>query len=220
MGVEGRIETTLGRAAAQPLPSEHDIISGEPHLFYNACKRAADLILAALLFLVTLPIVVLAAFAIVLTTRRSPVLAQRRIGLRGRPFTMLKLRTMRDAAPGSSFGPKQAADPRITAVGIVLRRTSIDELPQLLNVLAGQMSLVGPRPALPGEVELYQPGWRRRLDVMPGLTGLWQVSGRSALSLDRWMALDRCYLRRRSLLFDAAILARTVGAVITMRGAW
>jgi lipopolysaccharide/colanic/teichoic acid biosynthesis glycosyltransferase len=183
-------------------------------------KRAADLLLAALLFLLTLPIVLLAASAIVLTTGRSPVLFQQRIGRHGRPFTMLKLRTMRDGTPGNDLGRKQPVDPRITAVGVVLRRTSIDELPQLLNVIAGQMSLVGPRPALPQEVALYQPGWRRRLDVMPGLTGLWQVSGRSALSLERWMALDRRYLQRRSLLFDAAILLRTVGAVVTMRGAW
>jgi lipopolysaccharide/colanic/teichoic acid biosynthesis glycosyltransferase len=115
---------------------------------------------------------------------------------------------------------KAADDPRVTRIGALLRRTSIDELPQLVNVLLGQMSLVGPRPVLPGEEAEFPASWRRRFEVQPGLTGLWQVSGRSSLPVERWMALDRLYLRRRSLGFDLWLLLRTVGAVVTMRGAW
>ncbi len=135
---------------------------------------------------------------------------------------MLKLRTMRDDATSDArpFAAKTADDPRVTKVGALLRRTSVDELPQLLNVLAGQMSLVGPRPVLPGEAATFPMGWQRRFSVKPGLTGLWQVSGRSSLSVKCWMAYDRLYLRRRSLRFDLAILLRTLAAVVTMRGAW
>jgi lipopolysaccharide/colanic/teichoic acid biosynthesis glycosyltransferase len=128
---------------------------------------------------------------------------------------------MRDEGdPRAGFAAKEPHDRRVTAIGLVLRRTSIDELPQLINVLAGQMALVGPRPALPSEVAEYRPQWLRRLSVKPGLTGLWQVSGRASLPPRRWMALDRVYLRRRSTTFDLLILVRTVAAVASMRGAW
>lgn len=192
----------------------------EPHPLYTLSKRAVDIAVAAALAIVTLPLVAAACLLIVATTGQAPILAQRRVGQAGREFTMLKLRTMKDGEPATPLGAKSANDERVTAVGRWLRRSSIDELPQLLNVLAGQMSLVGPRPALPQEVAAYRPSWRRRLDVKPGLSGLWQVSGRSSLPLQRWMALDRIYVRKRSLLFDCAILARTVLAVVSMRGAW
>jgi lipopolysaccharide/colanic/teichoic acid biosynthesis glycosyltransferase len=173
--------------------------------------------------------VLLAGAAVVLTTRQSPILVQRRVGYLGSEFSMLKLRTMRAGSgdepdlaplPGEVFVAKAPDDPRVTAVGRVLRRTSIDELPQLLNVLAGQMSLVGPRPALPEEVARYPVAWYRRLAVKPGLTGLWQVSGRSDIPPSRHIALDVVYVRRRSLGFDCAILLRTVVATVSMRGAW
>jgi lipopolysaccharide/colanic/teichoic acid biosynthesis glycosyltransferase len=180
-------------------------------------------LLGVFCLILALPVLILAASAIFLTTGRSPVLRQRRVGFHGDTFSMLKLRTMRQATPASpiaSFRAKSPHDPRITAIGAFLRRTSIDELPQLVNVIAGQMSLVGPRPVLPAEAATFPAGWRRRFEVKPGLTGLWQVSGRSTVPVERWMALDRLYVRRRSLLLDARILVRTIGAVLTRRGAW
>jgi lipopolysaccharide/colanic/teichoic acid biosynthesis glycosyltransferase len=191
------------------------------HHGYFAAKRLFDLLLGVFLLILALPVLILAAVAIAVTTRSNPLLRQRRVGLRGETFTMLKLRTMREGAwaDAPSFS-KVPHDPRVTTVGALLRRTSIDELPQLLNVLVGQMSLVGPRPILPVEAATLSPSQRRRFAVRPGLTGLWQVSGRSSLPLERWMALDRLYAGRRSFLLDLAILARTLGAVVSMRGAW
>jgi lipopolysaccharide/colanic/teichoic acid biosynthesis glycosyltransferase len=112
------------------------------------------------------------------------------------------------------------SDPRVTKVGGLLRRTSLDELPQLLNVLKGEMSLVGPRPPLPKEVEEYRPSDAIRLSVKPGLTCLWQISGRSTVGFDEWMEFDRDYVRRMSLQLDVSILMRTVWAVVSCRGAY
>jgi lipopolysaccharide/colanic/teichoic acid biosynthesis glycosyltransferase len=180
------------------------------------------------LIVLTLPLLVVAGALIWLTTGESPLLRQRRVGREGREFKMLKLRTMHSAPAGRLetealeviIGAKLYDDPRVTTVGRWLRRASIDELPQLLNVLAGQMSLVGPRPGLPSEVARYPHSWRRRLEVQPGLTGLWQVSGRSTVSPRRWMAMDRYYVANRSLRLDVLILWRTIPAVLSMRGAW
>src|SRR5207244_1037532 len=126
------------------------------------------------------------------------------------------------AHANEASGPlfKIRIDPRITRVGRLLRKSSIDELPQLINVLRGEMSLVGPRPALPDEVANYSQNEMQRLTVTPGLTGLWQVSGRSDLSFERAMALDLEYVSRRSILFDLFILARTVPAVVSGKGAY
>jgi lipopolysaccharide/colanic/teichoic acid biosynthesis glycosyltransferase len=115
---------------------------------------------------------------------------------------------------------KMRSDPRVTKVGGLLRRTSLDELPQLLNVLKGEMSLVGPRPPLPKEVEEYRPSDAIRLSVKPGLTCLWQISGRSTVGFDEWMEFDRDYVRRMSLQLDVSILMRTVWAVVSCRGAY
>jgi lipopolysaccharide/colanic/teichoic acid biosynthesis glycosyltransferase len=198
----------------------------EPHAAYDVSKRCLDIALSLVLLLPALSVSALASLVIWLSTGDSPLLLQRRVGYEGREFRMLKLRTM--ARAGSSGGSpafallaaKQPNDERVTAVGRFLRRTSMDELPQLLNVLAGQMSLVGPRPALPLEVAQYPASWRRNLRVRPGLTGLWQVSGRSTLGPRRRATLDRLYVRRRSLRFDALILLRTIGVTLSMRGAW
>jgi lipopolysaccharide/colanic/teichoic acid biosynthesis glycosyltransferase len=190
-----------------------------PAASYEATKRAFDVWVSLALLPIALPLIALAALAVVLTTRQNPLFLQTRVGLHGRPFRMIKLRTMR-AASAEPATSKRPDDPRVTAIGRVLRRTSLDELPQLLNVLAGQMSLVGPRPALPAELAEQPRSWRRALDVKPGLTGLWQVRGRSELSLRRRAVLDRCYIRRRSMAFDALILLSTVRAVASMRGAW
>jgi len=115
---------------------------------------------------------------------------------------------------------KISKDPRVTRLGRWLRRTSLDELPQLLNVLKGDMSLVGPRPPLPEEVERYEPWQMRRLDVKPGITCLWQISGRSRLGFDEWMRLDLEYIRHRSLALDLKILLRTLPAVLSRDGAY
>ena len=161
------------------------------------------------------------------------LLRQVRIGRYERPFTMFKFRTMHDRAddrslremnmrelrgepvPGSQDGVfKLQDDPRITRAGRWLRRFSLDELPQLFNVLRGEMSMVGPRPSLPWEVELYTPEQRGRHACMPGITGLWQVSGRNRLSMPEMLALDLEYVRTRSLALDLRILARTPAAVL------
>jgi lipopolysaccharide/colanic/teichoic acid biosynthesis glycosyltransferase len=215
-----RTVAAAGRPAHQHAPGRVTP-APDPHVLYAPLQRSLDVLLSLILLLATLPLVALACLAILLTTRQAPLLAQRRVGWQGREFTLFKLRTMRgEGETRDGLTAKPVHDDRVTAVGRLLRRSSVDELPQLLNVLAGRMTLVGPRPGLASEVEKYRPGWMRRLSVKPGLTGLWQVSGRSALPLERWMALDRAYVRRRSTRRDLLILLRTVPAVISMRGAW
>ena len=193
-------------------------------------KRALDLGLSLFLFLLTLPIQALAALAIKLTSPGPSFFRQVRCGLNGRHFTLVKFRTMESGAEerrseiahlNEMSGPvfKAARDPRRTLVGRLLRRLSIDELPQLWNVIVGDMSLVGPRPPLPEEVSRYEPWQRRRLSMKPGLTCLWQVSGRSELDFDRWMALDLKYIDTWSPLLDLKILLKTVPAVLSGRGA-
>jgi lipopolysaccharide/colanic/teichoic acid biosynthesis glycosyltransferase len=211
---------TAGRIRLTHAAPDGVLPADEPHRLYSAVQRCIDLAFGSVLLLLSLPVIALACVAIAVSTRRSPLLVQRRVGHLGDEFPMLKLRTMKKEGEPRPFGAKPQNDDRVTAVGRVLRRTSVDELPQLLNVLAGQMTLVGPRPGLPIEVAGYKHAWRRRLSVKPGLTGLWQVSGRSSLPVDRWMALDRVYLRRRSTGFDLLILLRSVAAVLSMRGAW
>lgn len=195
-----------------------------------AAKRALDLVLALALFVVTLPIQILAALAIRLGSAGPVLFRQVRCGLNGRQFTLLKFRTMEAGAEerlteishlNEMTGPvfKARRDPRLTPVGRILRRLSIDELPQLWNVIAGDMSLVGPRPPIPDEVSRYEPWQRRRLSMKPGLTCLWQVSGRSEVDFDRWMALDLKYIDTWSPLLDLKILLKTVPAVLSGRGA-
>jgi lipopolysaccharide/colanic/teichoic acid biosynthesis glycosyltransferase len=201
-------------------------VEPEPHFLYGSSKRLLDVTLSLVLLVLFTPVVTVAAIAIFLTTRQNPMLRQLRVGRHGRQFFMLKLRTMSEtqmeelAPPDAVFVAKPPDDTRVTRIGKLLRRSSIDELPQLLNVLSGEMSLVGPRPNLPVEVARYPHSWRRRLQVRPGLTGLWQVSGRSEVPPRRRTAMDRRYMRRRSLSFDFLILLRTVTATFSMRGAW
>lgn len=193
-------------------------------------KRAIDLTVSLVLFLLTLPIQVLAALAIKLSSSGPIFFRQVRCGLNGRHFTLLKFRTMEAGAEerlseishlNEMTGPvfKVSKDPRLTPVGRWLRKLSVDELPQLLNVIAGHMSLVGPRPPLPEEVSRYEPWQRRRLSMKPGITCLWQVSGRSDLDFDRWMALDLKYIDTWSPMLDLKILLKTVPAVLSGRGA-
>jgi lipopolysaccharide/colanic/teichoic acid biosynthesis glycosyltransferase len=196
---------------------------------YQAAKRAMDIGGAATLLLLLSPLLIAVYAVLFVTTRGRPLIRQERVGYLGRRFGMYKFRSMRlDAeklqhlVANEQQGPifKNRRDPRITRIGRLLRRTSIDELPQLFNVLLGQMSLVGPRPPLAKEVVLYKPWQRRRLAVRPGLTCLWQVSGRSEIGFDQWVRLDIWYLRNQSLWTDVKLLARTPLSVVSCRGAY
>jgi exopolysaccharide biosynthesis polyprenyl glycosylphosphotransferase len=194
-------------------------------------RRALDVTVSGLLLLFLLPLYLMIAVAIRLSSPGPVLFIQRRVGQHGREFLFFKFRSMyADAeaqrraleAMNERTGPvfKMRNDPRVTPIGRVLRKYSLDELPQLLNVWRGEMSLVGPRPALPREVAQYLPFQRQRLAVRPGLTGLWQVSGRANLSFEEAIHMDLTYIRQRSLWLDIVILARTVPAVLSADGAY
>jgi lipopolysaccharide/colanic/teichoic acid biosynthesis glycosyltransferase len=202
---------------------------GNRSLGYRAVKRLLDLVGALAGFVLFLPILVPVFMILMVTTLGRPFYCQERVGYCGRRFKMIKFRTMRldaderqDLVPNEKDGPifKNKNDPRVTWFGNVLRRTSIDEMPQLFNVLWGDMSLVGPRPALVKEVEDYDPSHWIRLCVMPGLTCLWQVSGRSDVSFEDWIEMDVWYIRNQSLWTDIKLLFRTPWSVVSMRGAY
>ncbi len=193
-------------------------------------KRSLDVCVSALGLLLLAPILGLVAIAIKATSPGTVFFVQERMGLNGRRFKCLKFRTMVQGAESLKDhlehmnevdGPvfKIREDPRVTPVGRMLRKSSLDELPQLWNVLKGDMSLVGPRPPIPSEVEKYQRWQRRRLSMRPGITCLWQISGRSNLDFDTWMRLDLQYIDHWSLMLDFVILIKTVPAVLSARGA-
>jgi exopolysaccharide biosynthesis polyprenyl glycosylphosphotransferase len=195
-----------------------------------AIKRLIDVAASAAALLLLSPLLVLAALAVKLSSRGPVFYRQERVGMHGRTFQMLKFRSMvvdaeaRRAALATKnerTGPvfKIASDPRVTRVGRVLRKYSIDELPQIVNVLRGDMSLVGPRPALASEVAHYEAWQRRRLSVRPGLTCVWQVSGRDQISFATWMLLDMRYIDHWSLWEDVRLLFRTLPVVLLGRGA-
>ena len=194
-------------------------------------KRLLDVTLCAVGLLLISPVLILISLAIWLTSPGPIFFVQRRVGLQGESFWMIKFRSMyldaearRAALEATSdragICMKLRKDPRITPVGRVLRRWSLDELPQIFNVLRGDMSLVGPRPALEGEVAAYPPHAHRRHQVLPGITGLWQVSGRADVSFDTMIDMDLHYVRTQSLWTDLGILCRTFGAVLSGRGAY
>jgi len=200
-------------------------------LYQRLGKRVLDLGVGSVAFLLAAPLVALAAIAIKADSRGPVFHRAVRVGRGGRKFTFLKLRSMQvgaeelrglllhlNQAEGPAF--KLHNDPRVTGVGRLLRKLSLDELPQLLHVLQGHMSLVGPRPPFPEEVERYEPWMLRRLSVRPGLTCLWQVRGRSDLGFTEWMRLDLEYVDRLSLGLDLEILARTIPAVLSAKGAY
>jgi lipopolysaccharide/colanic/teichoic acid biosynthesis glycosyltransferase len=198
--------------------------------FWKASKRGIDVLLGGLLLVVTAPLVGLAALAIACVTRGTPFFAQERVGMHGRRFNMFKLRTMVNGAHAMRQsvmhlnevdGPvfKIRNDPRLHPLGRFLRRTSIDELPNLINVVRGEMSLVGPRPALPSEVEHYGAVALRRLSVPQGVTCLWQINGRSDVSFEHWMELDNRYVDEWTPLGDLLIVAKTIPAVLRRDGA-
>ena len=178
-------------------------------------RRALDIVLSAAALVLTAPLMLVAVIAIKLESRGPALYRQRRSGLNGEPFDMLKLRTMVDGAEHIGAGlAVNANDSRITRVGALLRRTSLDELPNLLNVLRGEMSLVGPRPTLPAQVAQYTPRQRQRLSVKPGITGWAQINGRASLPWSERIELDLYYVEHRSLLLDLRILARTPTLVL------
>lgn len=198
---------------------------------YTAGKRLFDLAVGLIVFVLVIPIVPLIALMIKLDSPGPVFYRQDRVGKGGRLFRFYKFRSMyRESdrlraeleTKNEQEGPvfKMKADPRITPVGQFLRRSSMDEIPQILNVLRGEMSIVGPRPPLPVEVARYEPWHRRRLDVKPGITCLWQIAGRSQIGFDEWMRLDMEYLRTRSLRCDLTIFLKTLPAVMARRGAY
>jgi lipopolysaccharide/colanic/teichoic acid biosynthesis glycosyltransferase len=196
---------------------------------YLAAKRAMDIGGALVLLALLAPVMLFALAVLFITTRGKPIFRQVRLGWRGRPFVMYKFRTMaldaekrRSEVPNEQSGPvfKNRRDWRVTRFGRFLRRTSLDETPQLVNVLAGHMSLVGPRPPLADEVARYKPWQRRRLAVRPGLTCFWQVGGRSEIGFKDWARMDLRYIRRQSLRTDLGLLLATPWSVLTGRGAY
>jgi lipopolysaccharide/colanic/teichoic acid biosynthesis glycosyltransferase len=203
-----------GRAAASttttPIPGG---------LAYRVLKRALDIGLGALMLILALPLLLPACLVIWLETPGAPLFLQWRSGLQGRPFRIVKLRTMVNGAERTGPALTQAADPRITRVGSLLRRWSIDELPQLFNVVAGQMSLVGPRPELVTIVAGYTPRQRQVLQVRPGLTGWAQINGRDELPIPAKIDLELDYVAARTALLDLKILLRTVWVVLSGQGA-
>ncbi|MGQ9489221.1 MAG: undecaprenyl-phosphate glucose phosphotransferase [Anaerolineae bacterium] len=199
--------------------------------FNYTLKRAVDLIISGLAIILLAPVWLLVALAIRLDSPGPILFRQERIGRHGKPFILYKFRSMyQDAearleelrARNEAGGPlfKMRADPRRTRVGRIIRKTSLDELPQLINVLRGEMSLVGPRPGLASEVAQYQDWHRKRLEVLPGITGLWQVSGRSNLTFDEMVMLDIYYAENWSLSMDLRIMLRTVPQILFGEGAY
>ena len=200
-------------------------------LGYRVAKRSLDLAASLLGLVLVSPILAVVAIAVKLESRGPILFRQERLGLGGRPFTLYKFRSMftsaeqgrhRDHArelirgdssptlPGAKVWVPIAADPRVTRLGAFLRRSHLDELPQLINIVRGEMSLVGPRPPIPYEVEVYEPWHLSRLSVMPGLTGLWQATAWGRVSFDEGVALDLEYVDRRSFGFDLKLIGRTL----------
>jgi exopolysaccharide biosynthesis polyprenyl glycosylphosphotransferase len=196
-----------------------------------ALKRAMDIVISLGVLLLLSPVLALSALLIKLDTPGPVIFKQTRVGRGGREFTVFKFRTMRVGAEqeqerlasrNEASGPlfKMRDDPRRTRVGKWLRRLSIDELPQFWNVLRGDMSVVGPRPALPKEVAQYQPWHRRRLEAAPGITGLWQVNGRSELNFEEGVLLDLYYVENWSPFLDLKVMAKTIPTILFGKGAY
>lgn len=231
-----RTDNPLEAAAAQistPRAAELERIelAHLPAVATSRAKIAMDIVLAAIGVIVLLPILLLIGLVVCLDSGWPPLYSQRRVGMNGRTFRIWKFRTMVNGAHGlrehlmllneapfPAFKLRQ--DPRVTRVGRFLRRTSIDEFPQLWNVLAGDMSLVGPRPALPGEVEHYDTVGRRRLRARPGLTCIWQIESRhrKSVGFDQWLEQDIDYINRWSLRLDLELIAKSVREVVRMSG--
>ncbi|HLV60507.1 MAG TPA: sugar transferase [Fredinandcohnia sp.] len=230
---------SLGFLPARKSRIDYEEVGGTPFLGFTtapthpislALKRAFDIVVSAVALVLCAPLFLVIAIAIKLDSPGPVFFGQVRSGLNGRRFTLWKFRSMvvdaekrlaalRDKNEMSGPVFKMKDDPRVTRVGRFLRRTSLDELPQFWNVLVGQMSVVGPRPPLPSEVDRYERWHRRRLSVKPGITCIWQVSGRNEIDFEDWMKLDLAYIDQWSLWLDIKIVLRTIPAVIFGRGA-
>ncbi|MFN2557371.1 MAG: sugar transferase [Nitriliruptorales bacterium] len=231
-GPELVVQPFLGADFIPHLDGQFSDVAARLHSRWKlGVKRAIDIVGSLLLLILFAPVLLIASLAIISTSPGHVLFVQERLGRDGRPFRMFKFRSMyRDAEArraeladlNECTGPifKVRNDPRITPVGRVLRKLSLDEMPQLLNVLRGDMSLVGPRPPLPDEYAVYGPRERGRLAVKPGLTCTWQVSGRSDLDFDTWMEMDLSYIRDWSLWLDVKLLLLTIPAVLSGRGAY
>jgi lipopolysaccharide/colanic/teichoic acid biosynthesis glycosyltransferase len=232
----GQSPTLTDQAQALLLDQAQALLSGRAHsakcLMYLASKRCLDIVVASLALILLSPIFLVVALLIKFRDGGPIFFVQKRVGKGGRLFDFYKFRSMVVGAERkradlllmndheSSITFKMRKDPRITWIGRIIRKTSIDEMPQFLNVLRGEMTLVGPRPALPCEVDQYTEEDRQRLIVTPGLTCLWQISGRANLPFQEQVRLDVQYIREQSLLLDLHILARTIPAVLSGRGAY
>lgn len=204
-------------------------VGGRP--LYDCAKRAFDILVGTMIVILLIPILPLIVLMIKLDTRGPVFFKQERVGKNGKIFKFYKFRSMVHSAEdvrealkqmNEQEGPvfKIRSDPRVTSVGRFLRRSSLDEIPQMFNVLKGDMSIVGPRPPLPEEVANYQPWHMSRLAVKPGITCLWQISGRSHIGFSEWMRLDMEYLKTRSFKTDLLIFLKTIPAVIARKGAY
>jgi lipopolysaccharide/colanic/teichoic acid biosynthesis glycosyltransferase len=226
-GWSGRTQT-----AAVALPGQNfEALAREEGLYVRGGKRLLDVVGSLVALVLTAPVLAFVALLIKLESPGPVLYRSTRIGRNGRPFTFFKLRSMVNGADrhrhhlshlNEADGPvfKICNDPRVTRIGRLLRTTSLDEIPQFLNVLNGEMSLVGPRPPIPEEVAQYEPWQMRRLEVRPGITCLWQISGRSRIGFQEWMRLDLEYIKHQSLALDLKILLRTVPAVLSREGAY
>jgi exopolysaccharide biosynthesis polyprenyl glycosylphosphotransferase len=225
-----RLDRARPAAARALLDGYVHYLSVDPKPYQMAGKRLLDVLVSSAVLLLLAPLMAAVALLIKLESPGPVLFRQARAGLRGRPFHMLKFRSMvadAEAQKHALMGQNEQAgpvfkirdDPRITRLGKVLRRFSIDELPQFINVLRGEMAIVGPRPPLPSEVERYELWQRRRLSVRPGLTCLWQVSGRNNVSFEEWMYLDMRYIDHWNLIEDLKLILKTVPVVVTGRGA-
>lgn len=199
---------------------EFQVSNKENRLVYNISKRFIDILLSLFGLIIVSPIMLIVAILIKLESTGPVIFSQKRVGLNGKEFNMLKFRSMVQNAEelkeklqkqNEMSGPmfKMKEDPRVTKVGKFIRKTSIDELPQLINVLKGEMSLVGPRPSLPKEVAKFEPWMLERLNVKPGLTCYWQVSGRNNIDFEDWMKLDIKYVKDRNLVLDIKLIFKT-----------
>ena len=202
---------------------------GNRHWLYRSLKRALDIVGTLALLVILSPVMIVSFLLLLLTTKGRPIFVQERVGQCGRLFSMYKFRTMcidahakQHGIANEMGGPvfKNRYDPRITRLGGILRRWSIDETPQLFNVLLGDMTLVGPRPPIMSEVVRYEPWQQRRLSVTPGLTCLWQVSGRNEIGFEDWVRMDIWYIENQNLLTDLKLLVRTPLSVLSRRGAF
>ena len=199
---------------------------------FPVTKRILDVVISLITLVLLSPLLIIVGLLIKQESNGPALFKQQRVGLYGKTFTMFKFRSMsqdaqaqrnklerhNEMSSGVLFKIKN--DPRITPLGKIIRKTSIDELPQLINVLRGEMSLVGPRPALPNEVSQYSFNDRTRLNVLPGITCLWQVMGRSEIPFEQQVRLDLKYIKKQSLLLDVSLLLKTIPAVIKAKGAY